>query len=81
VSCILFLILIKNVLEGRMDKTLEPRKPTAPVTAASPMATRWVIDALAPLREYLTPWPAVLPSDVDDPIWPPGCQTVRRTRC
>ncbi len=51
-----------------MDHRLEPPKPMAPIAAASPTATRWVIDALAPLREYLTPWPAVLPSDVGDPI-------------
>src|SRR4051812_35192625 len=33
-------------------------------------ATQWTIDALAPLREHLSPWPAVLPSEVGDPIRP-----------
>jgi sRNA-binding protein len=33
-------------------------------------ATRWTIDALAPLREHLSAWPAVLPSKVGDPIRP-----------
>ncbi len=39
-------------------------------TAAGPVATPWVITALASLREHLTAWPAVLPSDVGDPIRP-----------
>ena len=33
-------------------------------------ATQWTIDTLAPLREHLSPWPAVLPSKVGDPIRP-----------
>ena len=33
-------------------------------------ATQWTIDALAPLREHLSLWPAVLPSKVGDPIRP-----------
>src|SRR3954464_11151222 len=33
-------------------------------------ATQWTIDALAPLREHLSPWPAVLPSKGSDPIRP-----------
>ena len=33
-------------------------------------ATQWTIDALAPLREHLSPWPVVLPSEVGDPIRP-----------
>src|SRR3954467_6006636 len=33
-------------------------------------ATQWTIDALAPLREHLSAWPAVLPSAVGDPIRP-----------
>src|SRR4051812_31881282 len=33
-------------------------------------ATQWTIDALAPLREHLSPWPAVLPAEVGDPIRP-----------
>src|SRR3954452_180289 len=33
-------------------------------------ATQWTIDALAPLREHLSPWPAVLPSEVGDQIRP-----------
>src|SRR4051812_31190699 len=33
-------------------------------------ATQWTIDALAPLREHLSAWPAVLPSKVGDPIRP-----------
>jgi hypothetical protein len=33
-------------------------------------ATQWTIDALAPLREHLSAWPAVLPSEVGDPIRP-----------
>ena len=33
-------------------------------------ATQWTIDTLAPLREHLFPWPAVLPSEVGDPIRP-----------
>ena len=33
-------------------------------------ATQWTIDTLAPLREHLSPWPAVLPSEVGDPIRP-----------
>src|SRR3954463_339668 len=33
-------------------------------------ATQWTIDALAPLREHLSPWPVVLPSKVGDPIRP-----------
>ena len=33
-------------------------------------ATQWTIDTLTPLRERLSPWPAVLPSEVGDPIRP-----------
>jgi len=33
-------------------------------------ATQWTIDALTPLREHLSPWPVVLPSEVGDPIRP-----------
>ena len=33
-------------------------------------ATQWTINTLAPLREHLFPWPAVLPSEVGDPIRP-----------
>jgi hypothetical protein len=33
-------------------------------------ATQWIINALAPLREHLSAWPAVLPSRVGDPIRP-----------
>jgi sRNA-binding protein len=33
-------------------------------------ATQWTIDVLAPLREHLSPWPAVLPAEVGDPIRP-----------
>ena len=33
-------------------------------------ATQWTIDTLAPLREHLSAWPAVLPSEVGDPIRP-----------
>src|SRR3954454_8008200 len=33
-------------------------------------ATQWTIDALTPLREHLSPWPAVLPAEVGDPIRP-----------
>src|SRR3954453_15077630 len=33
-------------------------------------ATQWTVDVLAPLREHLSPWPAVLPSEVGDPIRP-----------
>ena len=33
-------------------------------------AVQWTIDALAPLREHLSPWPAVLPAEVGDPIRP-----------
>src|SRR3712207_1024365 len=61
---------LREVLEGRMDHTLEPPKFRAPVAATGPTATRWVIDALAPLREHLPAWPAVLPSEVGDPIRP-----------
>jgi hypothetical protein len=49
---------------------------TDPTTVHSPKrsivskATQWTIDALAPLREHLSPWPAVLPSKVGDPIRP-----------
>jgi hypothetical protein len=39
-------------------------------TSTTPTATRWVIDALAPLRERLTTWPAVLPTAVGDPVRP-----------
>jgi sRNA-binding protein len=49
---------------------------TDPTTFHSPKrsivskATQWTIDTLAPLREHLSPWPAVLPSEVSDPIRP-----------
>src|SRR3954453_18696256 len=33
-------------------------------------ATQWTIDVLDPLREHLSAWPAVLPSEVGDPIRP-----------
>ena len=33
-------------------------------------ASQWTIDTLAPLREHLSPWPTVLPSEVGDPIRP-----------
>src|SRR3954453_13516010 len=33
-------------------------------------ATQWTIDALAPLREHLSAWPAGLPSEGGDPIRP-----------
>src|SRR3954468_22945762 len=33
-------------------------------------ATQWTISTLAPLREHLSPWPVVLPSEVGDPIRP-----------
>jgi hypothetical protein len=42
----------------------------APVATVGPTATRWVIDTLAPLRERLTTWPAVLPSEIGDPVRP-----------
>jgi hypothetical protein len=58
------------MLKGRMDQTLEPPKPTAPIAAAGPTASRWILDTLAPLRARLPTWPAVLPSEVGDPIRP-----------
>jgi hypothetical protein len=33
-------------------------------------ATQWTINTLAPLREHVSPWPAVLPSEVGNPIRP-----------
>jgi hypothetical protein len=33
-------------------------------------ASKWTIDTLAPLREHLPAWPAVLPSEIGDPIRP-----------
>jgi hypothetical protein len=53
-----------------MSSTIETSKPMAPVAATGPTATQWIIDALAPLRERLTSWPAVLPSEVGDPVRP-----------
>jgi hypothetical protein len=44
--------------------------PLRHTTAAGPVATPWVITALAPLREHLATWPTVLPSEVGDPIRP-----------
>jgi len=46
-----------------------PNRPN-PTTSATPMATRWILDTLAPLRERLSTWPAVLPSEVGDPVRP-----------
>src|SRR3954462_7950331 len=49
---------------------------TDPTTFHSPKrsivskATQWTIDTLAPLREHLSPWPAVLPAEIGDPIRP-----------
>jgi sRNA-binding protein len=49
---------------------------TDPTTFHSPKrsivskATQWTINTLAPLREHLSAWPAVLPSAVGDPIRP-----------
>jgi hypothetical protein len=45
-------------------------KPLAPIATATPTATQWTLTTLAPLREHLTSWPAVLPSAVGDPIRP-----------
>ena len=54
-----------------MSSTIETSKPMAPVAATGPTATRRrIIEALAPLRERLTSWPAVLPSEVGDPVRP-----------
>ena len=53
-----------------MDQILEPPKPPAPTAAAGPTASRWILDTLAPLRARLPTWPAVLPSEVGDPIRP-----------
>jgi len=45
-------------------------KPLAPIAAATPTATQWTLTTLAQLREHLTSWPAVLPSEIGDPIRP-----------
>jgi hypothetical protein len=55
---------------------MEPMTIADPTALHSPKrsivskATQWTIDALAPLREHLSPWPAALPSAVGDPIRP-----------
>jgi len=53
-----------------MDQTLEWPQPTAPIVSTAPTASPWILNTLAPLREHLTSWPAVLPSAVGDPIRP-----------
>jgi ProP effector len=53
-----------------MSNAIERSTSTAPAAAASPTATQWTIDTLAPLREHLSAWPAVLPSEIGDPIRP-----------
>jgi hypothetical protein len=56
-----------------------PMPITDPTTVHSPTrsivskATPWTIDALAPLREHLSAWPAVLPSEVGDPAVEDRC--------
>src|SRR3954462_13161976 len=61
---------------------LRQGRPRGPMTIPDPAAlhspkrslvskaTQWTIDVLAPLREHLSPWPVVLPSEVGDPIRP-----------
>jgi hypothetical protein len=48
----------------------DPTALHSPKRSIVSKATQWTIDALAPLREHLSPWPAVLPSEVGDPIRP-----------
>jgi hypothetical protein len=48
----------------------DPAALHSPKRSLVSKATQWTIDTLAPLREHLSPWPAVLPSAVGDPIRP-----------
>src|SRR4051812_48050805 len=48
----------------------DPTALHSPKRSIVSKATQWTIDTLAPLREHLSPWPAVLPSKVGDPIRP-----------
>jgi hypothetical protein len=59
--------------EGRPMGLMTITDPTALHSSTRSIvskATQWTIDALAPLREHLSAWPAVLPSKVGDPIRP-----------
>src|SRR4051812_1848994 len=58
---------------GAAKEAMTITDPTAlhsPKRSIVSKATQWTIDALAPLREHLSPWPAVLPSEIGDPIRP-----------
>ena len=48
----------------------DPTALHSPKRSIVSKATQWTIDALAPLREHLSAWPAVLPAEVGDPIRP-----------
>jgi sRNA-binding protein len=48
----------------------DPTALHSPKRSIVSKATQWTINTLAPLREHLFPWPAVLPSAVGDPIRP-----------
>jgi hypothetical protein len=48
----------------------DPTARHSPKRSIVSKATQWTIDTLAPLREHLSAWPAVLPSEVGDPIRP-----------
>src|SRR4051812_24274399 len=48
----------------------DPTALHSPKRSIVSKATQWTIDALAPLREHLSLWPAVLPAEVGDPIRP-----------
>src|SRR4051812_17366393 len=63
----------------RHDRFIWPKKPMTIIDPTAlhsskrsivSKASQWTIDALAPLREHLSPWPAVLPSAVGDQIRP-----------
>ena len=51
----------------KMTMTASPVSST-PVPSLTPGASQWTIDALAPLRDVLTEWPAALPSAKGDPV-------------
>jgi len=51
----------------KVTMTASPVSST-PVASLTPGATQWTIDALAPLRDVLSEWPAALPSAKGDPV-------------
>ena len=62
--------------EGRRTGPMTITDPTilhSPTRSIVSKATQWTIDALAPLREHLSAWPAVLPSEVGDPAVEDRC--------